>query len=131
MKLKRTDCKCGSKLLFVDCCSRFIDDKLFPATPEELMRSRYTAYTQANIDYITATMCERASIGFDAEDAYLWASSVKWLKLEVIKTYLISDSSGVVEFKAYFRENNKKHCLHEISEFKVINNQWFYVGMLD
>jgi SEC-C motif-containing protein len=76
-------------------------------------------------------MCERAGIGFDVEDAYLWASSVKWLKLEIIKTYLISDFSGVVEFKAYFRENNKKHCLHEISEFKVINNRWFYVGMLE
>lgn len=131
MKLKKLGCKCGSKLLYVDCCARFIDDKRLPATPEELMRSRYTAYTQANIDYIAATMCERASIDFDIEDAYLWASSVKWLKLEVIKTYLISDLSGVVEFKAYFRENNKKHCLHEVSEFEVINNRWFYVGMLE
>lgn len=34
----------------------FIPNQKILSTPEELMRSRYTAYNQVNIDYIARTM---------------------------------------------------------------------------
>ena len=40
------------------------------------MRSRYVAYSQARIEYIQATMRERALLGFDAQEAKEWALSV-------------------------------------------------------
>lgn len=124
-------CQCGSKLSEGICCIPFINGDMIPDTPEKLMRSRYTAYTYANIPYIINTMAERALINFDQDDAFQWAKSVKWLKLEVIRSKIFDDNiAGLVEFKAYYRYRNKKHYLHEVSEFKLTNDRWVYVGML-
>ena len=123
-------CACGSKKEYLQCCGIYITGQLIPQMPEQLMRSRYVAYTQANIEYIVATMGARALIDFDIKEALIWAKSVKWLKLEVIRVDTLSENRGLVEFKAYYRYNNKKHCLHEISEFKHEDNHWYYVGEL-
>lgn len=91
------------------------------------MRSRYTAYTQANIDYIASTMRDRALVDFEAKEAKRWASSVKWLRLEVLKSG--SDgNSGFVEFRAYYSYRNQMQVLHELSEFRKEEGRWFYVG---
>lgn len=50
------DCPCGSKISYSSCCGLYHSAKAIAPTPEALMRSRYTAYTQANFDYIKATM---------------------------------------------------------------------------
>lgn len=94
------------------------------------MRSRYTAYSQANINYIQETMRGDALQDFDAEDAKDWAQSVKWLKLEVIRSEVTSKDKGIVEFIAYYRYQNKKHQLHEISQFELINQRWYYTGQI-
>ena len=60
-----TTCPCGSKKNYADCCQPFIELKKIPETPEQLMRSRYTAYTQANMDYIVRTMRGKAAADFD------------------------------------------------------------------
>ena len=49
-------CPCCSSKEYDDCCSKFISGAAVPTTPEELMRSRYTAFTKANVDYIFKTM---------------------------------------------------------------------------
>lgn len=90
------------------------------------MRSRYTAYTQANIAYIQATMCKKAAEGFDAVTAYAWAKSVHWKRLQVVMSSQQGDL-GQVEFKAYFDQNHEQHLLHEISAFERIGGKWFYV----
>ncbi len=128
---KQNLCPCGSKLEYINCCQSFIDHKLIPETPEQLMRSRYTAYSLANIDYIQETMLGDALQDFDAMDAREWAQSIKWLKLEVIRSNMIAENKGIVEFIAYYRYQNKKHQLHEISQFELINQRWYYTGMLN
>ena len=95
------------------------------------MRSRYVAYSQARIEYIKATMRERALLGFDAKEAEEWALSVKWLKLNVLQHYKLSELHAVVEFCAEYRVDNKKQRLHEISEFRQENGRWYYIGMLN
>ncbi len=121
-----TKCPCGSDKNYDECCGIYINDQTKPATPEQLMRSRYTAYTQANIDYIQRTMQAPASDRFDAESARQWAATVEWLGLEVIHSNIEKDK-GYVEFIARFNEHDKKNCIHEISEFHQINGQWYYV----
>lgn len=125
------NCNCGSKQNYLSCCGRFIEDGNFPATAEELMRSRYVAYSMAKIEYIQATMRERALLSFDVTEAKEWALSVKWLKLEVLQHYELSEFYAIVEFCANYRVQNKKQHLHEISEFRQENGRWYYIGMFD
>ena len=45
-------CLCGSGLTYADCCEPIISGKKDATTAQELMRSRYTAFTKANVDYL-------------------------------------------------------------------------------
>ena len=47
-------CPCGGEDLET-CCGRFIHGAEQPQTPEQLMRSRYTAYALAEETYLRAT----------------------------------------------------------------------------
>lgn len=119
-------CPCGSNASYELCCEAFISSQKTPTTPLALMRSRYTAYTQANMEYIARTMKAPANKGFDPETGRIWAQEVQWQKLEVISTSL-EDTKGFVEFMVFYTHHHKHHVMHEISEFHLINNQWFYV----
>ena len=48
-------CSCGSGRAYAECCGRYLDGGEPPATAEQLMRSRYTAYALAREDYLLAT----------------------------------------------------------------------------
>ena len=120
-------CPCGSNKSYAECCGIFIEDQQKPLTPEALMRSRYTAYTQANIGYIAKTMKAPAADRFDAKSASDWASRVQWIKLEV-KAASTKATKGFVEFIAYFKEQGKLKTIHERSEFHLIENSWYYVN---
>ena len=122
------NCYCGSLKDYNACCGLYIDKKQVALSPEALMRSRYSAYAQANIDYIMQTMCGPAAVGFDQEQARLWATRIKWLGLQVLKArYHRRDSNcAMVEFKAHYREDAVNHTIHEQSEFIRKNGRWFY-----
>lgn len=92
-----------------------------PPTPESLMRSRYTAYTQNNLDYIEKTMRGEALKRFDRKGG----NGVEWIKLDV----LFSEeerNAGTVQFIAHFRYQGEERLLHEISSFQKINGKWYY-----
>lgn len=119
-------CPCSSGKKYLDCCGIFIEGKKLPETPEQLMRSRYSAYTRANIDYIEQTMQGPAAKNFNKKEAYQWAKTVKWDGLQVIQAHSQNDT-GQVEFIAHYSFDNKQYQLHEISEFVRKNGRWFYV----
>lgn len=123
-------CPCGSNKDFTSCCQVFISGQQLPSSPEELMRSRYTAYTQHNTDYISNTMKSPAADHFDAAGAREWSQRVEWLKLEIIESS-VKDDKGFVEFIAHMSMDKKRQVLHELSEFHLINGQWFYVDGKD
>lgn len=122
-------CPCGSNKEFSSCCGAYISGFANPPTPEALMRSRYTAYTQANINYIAHTMGGAAAVGFDPIEAKQWAESVRWEKLGVLSSSMNGDK-GEVKFKAYFSEGGKQHILSEHSVFERINGRWLYTDCL-
>lgn len=121
-----TQCPCGTGNTYELCCGVYIIGSATPNTPEALMRSRYTAYTLAEVDYILRTMKAPASNGFDLEGARAWAKNVTWIKLEVINASQATDR-GSVEFVATFKDGKENLSLHEISEFHCIDGVWFYV----
>lgn len=114
-------CPCGSNNDFTQCCEPFLSGKKSPQTPEQLMRSRYTAFVRENLEYIAATMQPPASENFDSTNNH----KVDWVKLEVLNASQ-TNSTGLVEFNAYFRENHTLMNLHEISIFQLLNNKWYY-----
>ena len=120
-------CPCGSQKTYELCCELFIEKKQIPQTPEQLMRSRYTAYSLAKIDYIKSTMRGKPLIGFNESEAKKWASEVTWTGLKIIQSYVETPKKGFVEFLATFMEDKQLDTIHELSEFHQENNVWFYV----
>ncbi len=122
------DCPCGSNKTYLACCEKFLQGKQIPPTPEALMRSRYTAFTFSNIDYISQTMTGVALQNFNPDNAKVWAKQIKWLGLEVINASPIENNErGSVEFIVHYLLNDRKQNLHEISEFRRENDRWYYV----
>lgn len=120
-------CPCHSNKNFSVCCEPLITGAKQAEKPEELMRSRYCAYTMANIDYIKKTMCKKAAENYDSVSASNWASSVTWQGLVVIDAPAPSNSFGTVTFFAGFLDKGVKQFIYEKSQFEKINGQWFYV----
>lgn len=123
-------CPCQSQKPYAQCCEPFILGNARPQTPEELMRSRYTAYTQANIDYIADTMRGQAAQGLDFEATKQWALKVKWLGLEVINAPKAQAARGFVEFIVHYEEDGAVRKMHEVSEFARIGGgtRWYYIN---
>jgi SEC-C motif-containing protein len=119
-------CPCGSDKTYNDCCGKFIMGLAAPTTPEELMRSRYSAYMQADIHYIAQTMKGPAQKNFHPASAQSWAGQVTWLGLEVIRAFE-EEGKGYVEFIASFSAQGQKEIIHELSEFHKEAGGWFYV----
>jgi SEC-C motif domain protein len=121
-------CPCGSQNIYEKCCGLYLEKEQLPLTPEQLMRSRYTAYSLGKIDYIKNTMKGKALLGFNELDAEKWAKSVTWINLDVISTEMSSPGIGFVEFAARFSEQNQIKIIHELSEFHKEDGRWFYVS---
>ena len=117
------NCPCQSNKPFSDCCEPYITGDHLPTTPEQLMRSRYTAYTQANIHYIQQTMCGKAAENYNPVDAKQWALSAEWLGLTVIAA-----TDNEVTFLARFKSNDKNQCIYERSQFEHRDGRWFYTS---
>jgi SEC-C motif domain protein len=71
-------CPCCSGRSFEACCDLYLNQNEVAPDAETLMRSRYTAYSLARIDYIEKTMKAPANKGYDPIAAKQWASSVAW-----------------------------------------------------
>jgi SEC-C motif-containing protein len=119
-------CKCGSGIEYQNCCGQYIDGNLLPETPEQLMRSRYTSYVLDKIEYIVKTMQGKALKKFKPSKSDLNEHKIEWQKLEVIK-HIMQNNKGFVEFKAYYLDGGQLNCMHELSEFKRKNGQWYYI----
>lgn len=120
-------CACGSGQPYAACCGRFIERGETPETAEELMRSRYTAFTQANESYLLSTWHESTrpeSLGFGAE------GPVKWLGLRIdkVEAGTASDEQGRVCFVARWRVGGSPaQRLEECSRFVRKHGRWFYL----
>lgn len=122
-------CPCGNKQSYDACCGLYIEGGQKPETAEQLMRSRYTAYTRENIDYIDATHYPSGKDEFDKAQALAWAKNSEWKGLKILdkKAGGKDDQTGVVEFTVDFILNGEPNKLHERSDFKKKNGVWYYL----
>ena len=115
-------CPCGSEIELNSCCMPFILEGNAP-TAEKLMRSRYTAYTLAEADYLYNTTHISQRKFTSKSDILSWAKQNTWAKLEVI-----ASSELYVEFKAYyFDHKGSPQIHHEKSTFVKFQEHWYYV----
>ena len=117
-------CPCDSNLTYANCCEPFVEEKTFPVTAEQLMRSRYTAYTKAMLPYLKKTMALESQHEFDADGARKWATESTWLGLKIHSTEAgqAKDDKGIVDFTATFEQNGTKYEHRERSLFRKDRN---------
>ncbi|AKU23333.1 hypothetical protein MJ904_05965 [Massilia sp. MB5] len=128
-------CPCGGPALAA-CCGPFLDGAAVPPSAEQLMRSRYTAYTLRNEAYLLSTW--HASTR-PAEQIIDPKEQLQWLGLEVKSGLRLRQRKAeakldedFVEFVARCRTGGRGQRLHEISRFlrepdAAGTPRWFYV----
>lgn len=115
-------CPCGGGD-YATCCGRFLDQGMTAQTAEELMRSRYTAYTLGKEAYVRATWYPRT-----VPDGVLVSDEpgMKWLGLEV-RRHVPAGDEATVEFVARYKVGGRAHRMHEVSRFIREDGRWYYV----
>ena len=134
MKRKKTalssPCPCGSGRSLDECCGPFLSGAAAAPTPEDLMRSRYTAYALGNDDYVLATWDEatRPAVLFEEGEA-----RPKWISLRVTDAKPVADGAdtGEVTFTATARTSQGAMRLTERSLFRKTDGRWVYVRALE
>lgn len=123
-------CPCGSSLPYQECCELILTGRREADTCHQLMRSRYVAFTMANIDFLMKSHHSSTRPVKERKQIKKWAESVQWMGLTVLNTKdgEASDQTGYVEFRALYLENGIVHQIHENSFFKRENNHWVYVS---
>lgn len=125
--MKGTLCICQSGKQFNQCCDRFLNQGQFAKTPEQLMRSRFSAFAFGGYgEYLLATWLP--SVANNMTAAELSIKTTEWVDLEIVSKSQKGDI-GFVEFKAAFIDAQGKHQEHhEYSEFVRNNKRWLYVS---
>jgi SEC-C motif-containing protein len=117
------NCYCGSLITFESCCEKLINFSQNAKSPEDLMRSRYSAYATQAVGYLIATTAVLQRKLLIKSDILEWSQSNKWNKLEIIEA-----TENTVEFKAYYTDsNNLSYIHHEKSTFIIEDGKWYYV----
>ena len=124
-----TDCPCGSGKTLEACCGPYLSGAAPAPTAEALMRSRYSAFSTKNVDYLHDSLLPETRHDFNREHVTDWANNSEWLGLEVRSTEAggPDDSEGVVEFVARFKVEGKDYVHHETSTFAKRDGVWYYV----
>ena len=123
------DCPCGSGLDYANCCEPIIKGTKQAETAEQLMRSRYSAYSKAEIDHIINSTAIDQRKNIDKKSTKKWAERSIWNGLEIIKKEKggPDDVKGKVEFIAYYTEKNIRKKYHELSTFRKARGKWFFI----
>ena len=117
-------CPCSSGLPVAACCGPLLDGTRTAVTAEQLMRSRYTAFSLGDVAHLLATWHPRTrptSLDLDP--------GVRWTGLDVLTTTGGSplEREGTVEFRAHHVVAGRSGAQHERSRFLREQGRWFYL----
>lgn len=88
------------------------------------MRSRYAAYVLGLEDYLLQTWhTDTRPISLNLADN----APIKWIGLQVKHAELTSETTATVEFIARYKVGGKAERMHELSQFELIENRWYYL----
>ena len=89
------------------------------------MRSRFSAFARGRADYLLSswhpgTRPEALDLG----------EEIIWRRLQIVDTEAggADDDTGIVEFRAQYQQDGRRHILHERSRFsRARDGSWRYV----
>jgi len=116
-------CPCKSGQNYEQCCAVFHQRQQKPATCEQLMRSRYSAFILQLGEYLFSTY--HPDFRADLTVAQLSEKSLDWKNLQIVDTESLQ-KTGFVEFKAWYLNDGEFAYHHERSNFVKQDEQWLY-----
>ncbi|MFT4754713.1 MAG: SEC-C motif-containing protein [Salibacteraceae bacterium] len=130
VKSTKVNCPCGRSIRYSACCERVHLNIHRAKTAEDLMRSRYSAFTLGDGEYLFKSHHSSQRNSADKKTTSIWAKSVQWMRLEVVSSTKGAFNSvyGTVAFKAFFIENGTLNVIEENATFERENGHWVYVG---
>ncbi len=139
MQSKQT-CFCGTNLPFEQCCQPLINQNKLAQTPEQLMRSRFSAYATREYQYIFDTYAKQSQSELSVEDIQSSGEDSHWFSLVIYTSEILeNEKEQFVEFSAFYITDDILYEMREKSRFvledvnKVVdghennNEQWRYV----
>ncbi|MGH4030764.1 YchJ family protein [Actinomycetota bacterium Odt1-20B] len=117
-------CPCGAPAPYEKCCGPLHRGETAAATPEQLMRSRYSAFARRDEAYLLRTWhpgTRPPRIDFDP--------AMCWVGLEILDTTegTAFHATGTVTFRARYTDGGRPDALHERSTFERVDGAWVYV----
>jgi SEC-C motif-containing protein len=125
-------CPCGSERAYTQCCQPIIMATTPANSPEQLMRSRYTAYATKQAEYIYLTYAHSSQNENSVDDIAQWAAQTTWLKLIIHsasdhKKDLANNDHAQVDFSAFYQLQGKIWQMREKSNFIIEDGVWRYL----
>ncbi|NQZ82567.1 MAG: SEC-C domain-containing protein [Colwellia sp.] len=126
-------CPCGSNIEFSTCCLPIINGDVKASSPEQLMRSRYSAYAKKISRYIFDSYEKISKKEQSLDDICSWANETQWLSLIINHTssfeqdYSPSHPLPTVDFTAFYRHEKRFFRMRENSRFVLEDLHWRYV----
>ena len=125
------DCPCHSGKRYLECCGRFHRGEV-ASTPEELMRSRYAAFSLGLGEYLVDTLASgaedrdvpRKELARELSRARI---SQRFLGLEIVHSSVNGDL-GEVLFVARIFERGQDKSFAELSDFVREGGAWKYLS---
>jgi SEC-C motif-containing protein len=118
-------CPCGSGEEYGHCCGPLHRRERVAATALALMRSRFSAFALGHADYLIATWHpDTRPKRLDLDDGIVWR------RLQIVDTEAggPEDATGVVEFRAQYERDGKRHIMRERSRFdRDRRGAWRYI----
>ncbi len=135
-------CYCGSGQDFAQCCQPLLQGVQHAKSPEQLMRSRFSAYCCQQVDYIAHTYHQSQQSSQAQQEIADFAQAASFLDLHIEAAspitpvgvlenspQLPADAEAVatVSFKVSFILQDKLQQLIEQSRFVLCADRWFYL----
>ena len=122
-------CYCGSGKSFTTCCEPLICGQAFAQNPQQLMRSRYSAYCHHDKNsqcyhYILQTYHSKARAEHNLADIADFAKAVRFIGLKIIDDAKLT--ADQVHFVASYLVGDKLEVLDEVSDFELEQGHWMY-----
>lgn len=116
---------------YENCCQPLILGLHKASTTQELLRSRYTAFVAAEIDYLLSTHHPETVHEVSRESIGTWAQS-RWLGLEIVRVEGggKGDDEGQVDFIARYQQAGETYAHAESSLFKRHEGAWYFYNVL-
>ncbi|MNS11057.1 hypothetical protein D3C72_425880 [compost metagenome] len=127
--LLEPNCPCGRTRPYAACCGALHRGERTAATAEELMRSRYAAFSRGEVDYLLRTWHPDTRGEQDRRSLEATCRELRWTGLTILDTVAGSptDETGIVEFEARYATGATTGALRERSRFSKVDGAWVYI----